>query len=333
MLTVTAGCKRIPMFTANGRVYLELDLDTDLKINLSGRIDFDASPQLREKARGNIPTDMKVLFYDTKLHTVVYETFLPAKGGFIDIEPGVYDVLVYGLGTDYTRVIGLESRGTAHAYTDFKSTAVFGTKAGDEEDNDDNPDARIYQYRVITEPDQIYVGRAQDLVVPTVPEGEDNIIHLHMTVPPLVQSWTFIAYNINGLERVKDLTCYITGQATSRYFWDQHFPTQPVVAVDFPCVVNQDDYTVETVFNTFGKIPEYTSKAIMYVRVQDNYNNYYQWQYDVTEQFNNPDNVGHEIIVTDPIEIPDDPSGGAGNSDFNQDVNPWKPEIIDIDVN
>ena len=328
VLLFTQGCKRIPLHDPDGGVFLELNLDLDVKVDLSGKVDLAAHPELKAKALGNIPDLMHVFIYDRKLHTVKYEDYLPLGGGFIDIDPGVYDIIVYGLGTDYTRVIGTESRGTAHAYTDRKQTMVLGARA-DENPGDD--DARIRQYSIITEPDQLYVGRAECVEVPVRPEGDSHIIHLRVDVPPLVQSWTFIAHNITGLERVRELTCYITGQAASRYFWDLHFPTQPVVAIDFPCLVDPETYTVKTVFNTFGKIPEYSSQAILHVTIQDNYGNWYQWQYDVTDQFDNPDNTGHEIIVTDHIDIPDD-SDGTGDTGFSSAVKPWDPHFYEIDI-
>ena len=64
------------------------------------------------------------------------------------------------------------------------------------------------------------------------------------------------------------------------------------------------------------------SDVYINVLVTDMKGSRYQWIYDVTDQFDNPDNVTHEIIIEDPIVIPE---GGDG---FTHDVNQWDGEVI-----
>jgi hypothetical protein len=83
------------------------------------------------------------------------------------------------------------------------------------------------------------------------------------------------------------------------------------------------------VFNTFGKLPEFQGDAILQVEVSTA-GGRYRWQYDVTEQWDNPDNTGHLIIVTEHVDIPE--PGTQEDTGFSPGVKPWEGEVIEIPI-
>ncbi|WP_308761457.1 hypothetical protein [uncultured Bacteroides sp.] len=54
-----------------------------------------------------------------------------------------------------------------------------------------------------------------------------------------------------------------------------------------------------------------------------------EYVFDVTDQFDNPDNTDHIIEVSDPIDVPDSGSDSGG---FKPDVDDWDEEHKDIDI-
>lgn len=311
VLAFACSCKRIALFDPAGGLFIDFDIDFSLHVDLAGDVDLEADPSMKEKALGKVPELIHVLFYDTQTHELVYEDFLPPSGGFVDIAPGFYDVIAYGMGTSVTRVSdNLRNRGLGKAYTPTKETKAE-TPSGS----------------VIEEPDQIYVGSVENMEVP-VHNQEERVIHLHMNIDPLVESWTFIAYNISGLQYVKSLVVRMTSQAPDRYLWDGHRTVRPV-GIEFTALVNPATYSIKTVFNTFGKLPEFTGNAVILVEVETDGGSYH-WQYDVTDQWDNPDNTQHLLIVTEHIDIPEPGQGGEQGAGFGPGVNPWQPEIVDI---
>lgn len=314
---VLAGCHRIKLHDSDGGLFIDFAIDYDLKVDLAGDVDLEASQELKDKALGKMPDMVHVLFYDIESHELVYEDYLPPAGGFMHIDPGYYDVIAYGMGTMVTHVSeNLRNRGLGKAYTSVKEQAP-STKA-------ETPSGAT-----IEEPEQIYVGSVEQMEVP-VHDREETIIHLHMDLEPLVESWTFIAYNISGLQYVKSLTVTMNAQAPDRYLWDGHRTVRPV-NIDFPALVNPDTYSIKTVFNTFGKLPEFQGDAILQVEVSTA-GGRYRWQYDVTEQWDNPDNTGHLIIVTEHVDIPDPGEDADDNGGMGVGVNPWDGEVIDIPI-
>lgn len=322
LLLEVPSCHRIRLYDPEGGVHLELLLHQEFKDFLPCDVNMNNNPLFKEKAFGFTPEMMWVLVYDTETHQQVHEDLLPVSGGFIQLEPGVYDVIVYGMGAEKTRLSATHNRGLGKAYTDTKGSFT--------------PSATIVagggkpsggSYTVIDEPDQLYVGRKAGLEVPVHPP-EGGFTRLQVDVFPLVQTYSFTAYNIEGLEHVTSVICHMTGQAPDRFLWDEHFTLQPVVQ-EFTLTKDPGTYSLKGVFNTFGKIPQFSARAYLQVVVQTKSGKYYRWSYDVTDQFDNPDNTCHSIIVTDPIDIPDDPTQ-PDNAGFGPGVNPWQPEIYDI---
>lgn len=313
------SCRRITLHDPDSGVYLKLELRLKLDVAVPAALDLDAHPELAAKVNIGKPQVVHVCFYDTVTHQLAAEDFLEGEGGFIHIAPGVYDMIVYSLGTDATQVDGTESRGAARAFTSGLGTRVKVKAAGEEDAG---------SYDVIYEPDHLLVGRMADVVIPVHSADEGNVIVIDADMETLLETYAFEVPNITGVESITSVEVYITGQAASRYLWDKRYPSKEC-AISFQAAVNKEEGGIYSVFNTFGKFPDVRSQVYMHMRLTASGGQTYVLTYDVTEQFNNPDNVGHEIIIDDPVDIPE---GGTGTTGFNPTVSDWQVEVVDIPI-
>jgi hypothetical protein len=308
--TLLPSCKRIPLYDPQTDVYLKLDIRLNTDIKLSDGLDLEGNPALRDKIYGTIPESVRACFYDSETHKLVAEEFLPAEGGFVNIPAGTYDVTVYSLGTETTRVANTDTRASALAYTSDTGTRLRLTGTRSVED-----------YSVIYEPDHIFVGTREGVVIP-IHADIDRTIVIEIEMPTLLDTYTFEARYVEGAGRIEKADVYITGQAPSRYMWDRRFPNRSG-ALYFQSEINVEKGHLFTAFNTFGKFPGAHNDVYLNVLVTDTNGGRYQWVYDVTDQFDNPDNTRHEIIIEDRIIIPEGDGGG-----FTHKVNDWDTEII-----
>ena len=178
-------------------------------------------------------------------------------------------------------------------------------------------------FPVIYEPDQILVGRAENVVVPVRSEIEQTVF-LEVEMPSLLETYTFEVLDIQGAENISSIACYITGQAPLRYMWDMRFPSS-ASAITFDVPLDRENGVIKTVFNTFGKHPFSTSDVYLNILISSASGGLYQWVYDVTDQFDNPDNVGHRIVVSESLVVPDAAVGG-----FTPSVSDWQAEITPV---
>ena len=92
-----------------------------------------------------------------------------------------------------------------------------------------------------------------------------------------------------------------------------------------PDVQNQRLYTI---FNTFGKLPGEENKIFLDITVTDSGGGQYRYVYDVTDQFDDPDNIDNQLIIDgEIIDIPKAEHGGGG---FQPSVDEWEREDIDV---
>jgi len=321
LLSLATSCKRIPLYDPLTNVYLKLDLQLKIDVELSADIQIDGNPELEAKVYGKKTEMVRACFYDSSTHKLVTDEFLAPEGGFVNIAPGVYDVMVYSLGTETTQITGTDSRGMAYAFTSQTGTRVkVQSKAGGE--------SEPVNVNVIYEPDHVWVGRVSGVVIPAqVAEvREVTTIVIESSMTPLLETYTLQIKNVNGAGNIRKADIYVTGQAPGKYLWDGRYSFTPV-AISFPMVVAPGDGKLLTVFNTFGKLPGVEADVIMNILVTTEGGGRYQWTFDVTDQFDNPDNTGHEIIIDEPVDVPS-PDAGAGG--FMPTVDDWAVEIVDI---
>lgn len=313
MMATMSSCSRIPLYDPISSIYLRIDLKLNSNVTLDQDIDIEGNAELKEKVYGKIPETVRACFYSTEHHNLVAEEFLPAEGGFVDIPAGTYDIIVYSLGTESTRTKDTESRAGANAFTSETGATVriaYGT--------DDTK--AIEDYRVFHEPDHLFTGVRNNVEVPVHAEHEETVI-IDVEMTTLLDTYSLEVRYVEGAGRIRKADVYITGQAPSKYMWDRRYPNKSG-AIYFQSEINESKGNLYTVFNTFGKFPGAHNDVYLNVLVTDIQGGRHQWVYDVTDQFDDPDNHTHQIIIDDPIKIPDDEGG------FTHDVTDWKDEVI-----
>ncbi len=321
LLVLSAGCQRIPLHEAEAGVYLRVSVDPSLDPAMEALLDFDARPELRGKVVGKTPELVRACFYDAVSHELVKEDFLPVQGGFVDVPAGVYDVVVYSLGTEATQVSGTETRAGGHAFTSptgsrVKMQGVSG-KVVEEGGTDEQP--------VVFEPDHLFVGRIAGAMVPVHPADDETIV-LSAELSRLSESWILEVAEVEGAERIRKAEVYLTGQAADRYLWDGR-SSNGACALGFETEVDVTEGRLFAVFNTFGKCPLLETGVIVNVLVTTENGSRCRYVYDVTDQWLNPDNSAHRIVVEELVEIPGDDYQGGG---FDPIVNEWDGEAIPV---
>ena len=316
LLVLAAGCQRIPMHERGAGIYLRVSIDQSLDPAMSALLDFDARPSLRERVAGKKPELVRVCFYDAVSHELVAEDFLPAEGGFVDIAAGVYDVIVYSLGTEATQVSGTEVRAGGYAFTDPTGIRVklLSTQAKEE---DDDPIGTEEQ-PVIFEPDHLFVGKIAGARVSLHPDDAEPEV-LVTELSRISESWILEIEDIVGAAHIQKAEVYVTGQAAGRFLWDGRTTNHPC-ALGIETEIDIQRRRLFSVFNTFGKYPQPDCDVMVYVLVTTNSNAHCLYVYDVTDQWLNPDNSAHVIRIRDRMEIPGDDYHG---NDFNPVVTDW----------
>lgn len=311
LLVLAPSCRRIPLHDALSGVYLKLDI----RLQAITPEDFDPEqyPLFREKLAGKMPRQVRACFYDFLTHELVAEDYLPAGGGFVDVPAGTYDLLVYSLGTETTRVTDAGSRAGAYAFSGGSGSQIK-TRAGE---------GTGAEYPVIFEPDHLFAGRIPDAVIP-VRSGTESPVVLETEMTTLLETYTFEIRQVEGVDRIRQADVYITGQAAGKYLWDRRFPGK-ACAIGFSCGTDAENGRLFSVFNTFGKLPGTRNDVFLHVLASTHDGLRFQWTFNVTDQFDNLDNTRHEIIIEEPLRVPEQDAGGIVPT-----VGDWNAEIVEI---
>ncbi len=320
VVLIITSCRREPLYDADSSVYLKLNLRITSNITLATPID-NLPADLRSKVEGRTPERMQVNFYDCDTHALVSKTFVGADGGFIEVAPGTYDLIVYSIDSDVSQVENGNSRGSVCATTSQAGSYNLPQAY----DNSQNMQKGLYV--VMNEPDHIYVGRKNNV---TIPEHSvaDETINIYVDAQTLLDTYMLRITQVSGIENIASAKVYITGQAQAKALWDSRY-LRGQVAILSNCYTNPAQGELFTVFNTFGKYPNATNNIFLTVELTNASGDKREYVFDVTDQFDNPDNTDHIIEVSDPIDVPDSGSDSGG---FKPDVDDWDEEHKDIDI-
>lgn len=294
LLAFTAiSCKRDPLH----------ELDDRLEI----RFNFDLSeddPAMHVKPRK--PTLMTVSFYRPKDHSLVKSYhFRPEGGKIIGLEPGTYDILAYGSNTEYTQVKFTDNLDDILACT-YEVKAVSDTLG-----------------RTIREPDHLLTGILQEYNIP-YRSTEDTTFVITADVATIMDSYYLQVDSLKGLENINSVDVYLMGHAEDNHIGQGKRGEEPVT-LHIPCRVDLDKYCLCSSFCTFGKIPGSVGKAYLHIIVTGAGGRTYDFEEDITEQYNNP---SHILNLCFHGEIkPREQSG------FEPKVDQWDDDVTDIVIN
>ncbi len=320
-LVCAASCKRVPLYDADSSVYLNVQISTSTGIVAPEPLNGVIPDGLRTKLDGRVPERLQVNFYDVETHKLVTKAYVGPTGGFVDITSGLYDVVVYNIDSDATRAGGVENLVSAYAYTAEDGTRVFGKY--------DHDISSVPQetFTLIREPDHFYVGRREDVLIPEH-SAEDETIVINITANTLVDAYILRVLNVNGIENFGAAKAYFTGQVRAREIWDGRNILEPA-AIAVNCGAARGLGEIYSVFNTFGKYPGASGRLFLNIDVANSSGDKREYVFDVTDQFDNPDNTNHVIMVTERIDIP---KPGSSSGGLAPDVDDWDETHKDIDL-
>lgn len=277
------------------------------------------------------PETMRVDLYDVKTGKLKYTDYIEAEGGYIHPAPGTYDMVVYNIGTEAVQIRNESDINEIEAYTSEVSAFLKGqlaqffadiAKIKESQERSKSP----ADEKVIYEPDHIFVGRADEVEIPVIYEGEEREVVIEVDAHPEVETWKVTVANVKGLEYVQNVVAVISGQAES-HFIGRGEDSGESVSIYFEKRKDMENNVLTGTFNTFGKHP--TEKGILSldINVTDTGGSDHHFHFDVDSLFQ--DNPDSHIVIDDPIEIEEPKVAGGG---FAPSVDDWEDINTDIDL-
>ena len=286
IVSITSSCLRDMVF----------DEKSDYRIYI--RPLYDMMYDRPDKA----PAMFRVLLYDPESHKLVSSNMVSGNEGYLyNIHPGVYDILVYNYTLNRTKVSHEESLSLIQAET----SAVSYRKTP-----------------IVETPDHLFVQRLDKVNIPYL-STQDNPFILNCEPRSVVDSWILIIDGIKGLNYADYIDVYISGQAQNVFIaktGDSRI-SNVNTTIFFAARCDYAKGLIYTPFTTFGKIPDERAKLELNIRIVGSGGEVYSCTADVTDQFDDPANVRHEIRATFDVTISERKDGG-----MNPAVDPWNPD-------
>ena len=308
-LMTAVSCERRDMFNENKGIYLRLEIDTVIT-NYTVK---------------QLPETMRVMIYDSGTKGLKGYNFVGPEGGEIGIAPGGYDMLIYNFGTESTVIRNDGSWDNIEAYTNpvsrflLANVAVcFAKNKADKPTRPTRPEGEIVAYM----PDHLFVARREGLQIPVRVENEVMIIDAEAKT--VVESWTVSVRTVKGMQYIRSVSALITGMSESNRIARNERSLSPVT-IYFDMDKDATNSRLTGRFETFGKIAD--QRSVLSVVVTDTSGGQYQYDFDLTEQFEN--NPAQHLSVETEIDVPEPSKGGGG---FNPTVDEWEDISKDIEL-
>lgn len=328
-MTYVVSCQRIPLYERYTNVKLELEVLLDMENEVSPSVPTELDDEYLRKVNGEMPEYVEALFYDPNTHQLVKSQILDAKGGFLDLPSGDYDMVVYSFGTESTQIGSHNHRLEAEAFTSDISEQMASKMAWYKSVHDfTKVDTKGYEDDpIIHEPDHLYVGRKYGINIPAFTTRNETVT-IKATARTIIDVYCLEVLGVKGTENIDIVEAFITGQIKSNYFGRGERSSDPAT-IYTDMRIDHQNRRLYSVFETFGKLPGETNNIYLDITVKDSDGGQYRYIFDVTDQFDDPDNVNHRLIIdaTEIIDIPDSKNAGGG---LSPSVDEWQDEIIDV---
>ena len=326
VLLAAAACQRRPFAQTQSKVSLQLDIKTDI-IN---------------HVQAELPADLRVDLYDPETAQLVYTDYVGPYGGYIHPEAGVYDMIVYSIGSESTLVHNEHDYNAIEAYTNEVSSFIKAqmaqflakrAKAARERaakglSVDDTKKPVPMEEPVVNQPDHMFVGWYHNLEVPVVYEDDPvREIYVEVDVHTIVETWQVEVEIAQGSQWIRDHVPLMSGQRGSVHI-GPNVASEKIVSIYFDMKMEDREdggKSLKGVFNTFGRHTDSSQGQSLDLNIKDSGGGDHLYHFDVTDQF--IDNEKRYILVKEPIVIEEPKVEGGG---FQPVVDDWDDVVTDI---
>lgn len=340
VLLIAGACQRRPFAEHRSKVVLNVKINTEI-IN---------------HVQEELPENMRVDLYDIKTGQLRYTDYVGPTGGYIHPAPGLYDMLVYSIGTESTIIRNEQNFSEIEAYTNEVSAFIKGQMAQflakrakaareraakkyamlmQQQQQSENADAKAplpYEDElVVNAPDHVFVGWYRNLDIPVIFE-EDGDVELYVEVDAysLVETWVVEVRNLEGAEWIGSTISLMSGQKGSVHM-GPNTHSDKVVSVFFDMAIQDREdgqgKCLKGKLNTFGVHPDNIAGATLDLNIQDKGGADFTYHFDVTEQFDN--NEQRYILIENPIVVEEPKVTGGG---FKPEVDQWEDIRTEINL-
>ena len=328
MMLMLASCDRMPLYEMEKKVELALDLKLELDLDIDVTVDVD----VEVKTQIEIPEMMQVGFYSPDGTVLQNTQFVGANGGKITTPPGVYRMVVYSFGNEYTQVRGEGSVNTLEAFTSditatkgpalLKALSMLSATTRADGDAETRDEGEQPTGPIIYSPDHLLVT-IQEVTIPEFTQ-ESQTITIESTVQTICKTYSFEVHSVIGTEYVESCEAFVTNQARSSFFGRGEINPEPAT-IWFPVGVDRKKGCLYTTFNSFGKLPG-DSRAFIHFIIRDVKGNEHYFSTDITDQFLRTDN---HIVIEETVDVPEPEYASGG---IAPTVEEWKEENNDVNI-
>lgn len=322
MLLLLVGCEHRPLVEVTDSHYIRIYLNERI-LNVSHGF-YDEN---MVKPEYKTPRVMRVTLSDTETGKVISDHFLQQQGsdergnyieGYINAQPGVYNLLAYNFDTESTHIRNEQSYKDMEVYTnaiDEKLKAKIQSARSIE-------DSRAEEIRY--EPDHFFITDIPNVQLETN-YRKDTIKTLQGNYPvaeSVVKTY-YLQVNVKGVEYVRTAIALITGMAGSVKLHNR------AMVADNPSTIyfnlqngrasskgSEETTTVGyATFNTFGKLPEVEGYIEITFEFRTSDDKVQTEVIRVTDIFETPEVKEKQWIIIDKvieIDPPEDITGSDG---------------------
>ena len=332
LLVICGSCQRRPFAEHQSKVAINIDIKTDI-VNLSDV---------------KLPENIRVDLYDPETARLVYTDYVGPKGGYIHPVAGVYDMIVYSIGTENTIVHNEHNYNEIEAYTNEVSSFIksqlssfLAKRAQAAKERAAKKYAekqaaglitkepeQYVEEPVVNQPDHIFVGWYHNLEIPVIYEHDEvKEILVEVDLHTIVETWVVEFRNIEGTQWVNSMVALISGQRGSVHI-GPNVASEKVVSLYFDLIktkTKSGTKIAQGTYNTFGIHPEHQDDIWIDLSVKDTGGEEHVYHFDVSDYF--IDNEERRIIIEDPVVVEEPKVQGGG---FQPVVEGWEDVTTDI---
>lgn len=321
------ACERIPLHERSTKVNLAIhvELGLDHSVDLTYPVEPESFPT--EKIDGISPDCHQVLLYDKTSHELITSQIVGPEGEEIFVPVGEYDMVIFGFGSKSTQIKNINDRLCTEAFTS-DITRIMSEKFMAIQMNaqtESKTSSKGYEDDpIIHEPDHLYVANVFDVSIPAFTD-KNNTVNIDAESKSIIEVYSIEVLDVKGVENIKKIEAFITGQIKSYYFGVPKKNERPATLYT-TLVPEKSNNMLYTFFGTFGKLSG--SENLVYLDITDTGGGLYRYIYDVTDQFDDEHNKNNRLIIDGSnINIPKPEAGGGG---FTPSIDDWDREDIDI---